>query len=143
MEATVDGVPIQNLQTYRVQSPMFNLTFPGNNAAGVSAGTGARSLSRRARGHLEGGATGPPGRQSPRCSQKDCRRRRGRHPRPAVQGRAELACRRRVAVRNLRFCRLLRHEGCHRLQAQGEQRLVTRGRRVLPREALGDHGERA
>jgi hypothetical protein len=39
MQATVDGVPIQNLQMYRVQTPLFNVTFPSNNAAGVSAGT--------------------------------------------------------------------------------------------------------
>jgi hypothetical protein len=39
MQVTVDGVPIQNLQMYRVQTPLFNLTFPSNNAAGASAGT--------------------------------------------------------------------------------------------------------
>jgi hypothetical protein len=40
MQATVDGAPIQNLQLYRIQTPIFNITFPNNNAAaGVSAGT--------------------------------------------------------------------------------------------------------
>jgi hypothetical protein len=39
MQVTVDGVPIQNLQMYRVQTPLFNLTFPSNNAAGASPGT--------------------------------------------------------------------------------------------------------
>jgi hypothetical protein len=39
MQASVDGIPIQNLQSFRTQTPLFNVTFPANNAAGVSAGT--------------------------------------------------------------------------------------------------------
>jgi hypothetical protein len=34
-EITVDGVNIGNLDSYRFQSPLFNLTFPENNIAGV------------------------------------------------------------------------------------------------------------
>jgi hypothetical protein len=38
MQASVDGVPVQNLQMYRVQTPLFNETFPSANGAGVSPG---------------------------------------------------------------------------------------------------------
>ena len=35
---TVDGVPINDLQAYRVTSGEFNMTFPVNNAVGVTPG---------------------------------------------------------------------------------------------------------
>jgi len=38
MVAIVDGVKLKNLENYRVQSPLFNLTLPVNNNAGVAAG---------------------------------------------------------------------------------------------------------
>jgi len=38
MQASVDGVPIQNPQLYRVQTSLFNETFPSTNGAGVSPG---------------------------------------------------------------------------------------------------------
>jgi hypothetical protein len=36
--AIVDGVELKNLEKYRVQSPLFTLTFPENNNNGVPAG---------------------------------------------------------------------------------------------------------
>jgi hypothetical protein len=36
--AMVDGVKLKNLEQYRVQSPLFTLTFPENNNNGVPAG---------------------------------------------------------------------------------------------------------
>jgi hypothetical protein len=38
-EINVDGVNIGNLDAYRFQSPLFNLTFPENNIAGVAPQT--------------------------------------------------------------------------------------------------------
>jgi hypothetical protein len=38
LSAEVDGVSIQNLQLYRVQSPIFDLTLPDNNIFGAPAG---------------------------------------------------------------------------------------------------------
>ncbi|MDQ3884756.1 MAG: hypothetical protein M3239_04855, partial [Thermoproteota archaeon] len=38
-EITVDGVNIANLDNYRFQSPLSNLTFPQNNIAGVAPQT--------------------------------------------------------------------------------------------------------
>jgi hypothetical protein len=38
LEATIDGMSIQGLEKYRVASPLFNLTFPENNVAGVPPG---------------------------------------------------------------------------------------------------------
>jgi hypothetical protein len=38
-EITVDGVNIGNLDSYRFQSPLFNVTFPENNIAGVQPQT--------------------------------------------------------------------------------------------------------
>jgi hypothetical protein len=35
IEATIDGVGLQGLEKYRVQSPLFNLTLPENNALGI------------------------------------------------------------------------------------------------------------
>jgi hypothetical protein len=43
-EITVDGVNVGNLDSYRFQSPVFNLTFPENNIAGVAPQT-ARAVS--------------------------------------------------------------------------------------------------
>lgn len=37
--ASVDGVPILNLQKYRIQSPPFNFTLPHNNILGMPANT--------------------------------------------------------------------------------------------------------
>lgn len=37
LNATVDGVPIPNLQKYRIQSPPFNFTLPQNNILGLPA----------------------------------------------------------------------------------------------------------
>jgi hypothetical protein len=34
-EITIDGVNVGNLDSYRFQSPLFNLTFPENNIAGI------------------------------------------------------------------------------------------------------------
>lgn len=39
LQATLDGVPIQQLDKYRVTSPLFNLTFPSNNIFGSPVGT--------------------------------------------------------------------------------------------------------
>jgi hypothetical protein len=38
-EITVDGLNIGNLDSYRFQSPLFNLTFPENNIAGIAPQT--------------------------------------------------------------------------------------------------------
>lgn len=38
-EITVDGTNVGNLDNYRFQSPLFNLTFPENNIAGVTPQT--------------------------------------------------------------------------------------------------------
>ena len=35
LNASVDGVPIPNLQKYRIQSPPFNFTLPQNNILGL------------------------------------------------------------------------------------------------------------
>ena len=37
LDATVDGVKTQGLQNYRVQSPLFNFTYPANNINGAPA----------------------------------------------------------------------------------------------------------
>jgi hypothetical protein len=37
VRVTVDGVDIPDMRDYRIQSPMFNLSLPENNAAGVPA----------------------------------------------------------------------------------------------------------
>ena len=39
-EITLDGINIGNLDSYRFQSPLFNLTYPENNIAGVAPQTG-------------------------------------------------------------------------------------------------------
>jgi hypothetical protein len=38
-EITVDGMNVGNLDSYRIQSPLFNLTYPENNIAGVAPQT--------------------------------------------------------------------------------------------------------
>jgi hypothetical protein len=38
LSATVDGVKLKDLEKYRVESPMFNMTFPSNNIFGQKAG---------------------------------------------------------------------------------------------------------
>ena len=38
-QITIDGVSIDNLDSYRVQSPVFNLTYPENNVAGLQPQT--------------------------------------------------------------------------------------------------------
>lgn len=38
-EITVDGINVGNLDNYRFQSPLFNLTYPENNIAGVTPQT--------------------------------------------------------------------------------------------------------
>jgi hypothetical protein len=43
-EITVDGVNVGNLDSYRYQSPFFNLTYPENNVAGVAPQT-AKAIS--------------------------------------------------------------------------------------------------
>jgi hypothetical protein len=37
-QATVDGVPLQSLNSYKVQSPLFNFTFPQDNIFGARPG---------------------------------------------------------------------------------------------------------
>ena len=44
LKIALDGKLLQNLQSFRVQSPLFNITFPENNAAGTQAGTTQVSL---------------------------------------------------------------------------------------------------
>jgi hypothetical protein len=39
LDATVDGVKTQSLQNYRVQSPLFNFTYPTNNVNGAPVGS--------------------------------------------------------------------------------------------------------
>jgi hypothetical protein len=38
MDAVVDGVKLNNLEKYRVESQLFDLTFPENNVFSVKAG---------------------------------------------------------------------------------------------------------
>jgi hypothetical protein len=38
LQVTVDGVILQDLKKYRIQSPIFNINFPQDNIYGVSAG---------------------------------------------------------------------------------------------------------
>lgn len=37
-QITIDGVPLQNIQTYKIQSPIFNFTFPQKNIFGGKPG---------------------------------------------------------------------------------------------------------
>jgi len=38
LKASIDGVPLKNLDQYRVKSPVFDVTFPANNIWGVKGG---------------------------------------------------------------------------------------------------------
>jgi hypothetical protein len=38
MEVTIDGTKLKNLENYRVQSPLFDLTYPDNNVFSVKPG---------------------------------------------------------------------------------------------------------
>lgn len=40
MSCEIDGVAINNLQSYRAESPLFDFTLPENNVLGVAAGPG-------------------------------------------------------------------------------------------------------
>jgi hypothetical protein len=39
LEASIDGVPLTNLNDHRVQSPVFSVTVPEDNLVGISSGT--------------------------------------------------------------------------------------------------------
>lgn len=39
LDVTIDGVKVENLQDYRIQSPLFNLTLPEDNVFGLPATT--------------------------------------------------------------------------------------------------------
>ena len=39
MRASLDGVPLKNLEKYKVTSPLFNITIPKDNVFGSPAGT--------------------------------------------------------------------------------------------------------
>ena len=39
LEASIDGIPLQNLSNYRIQSPFFNETLPNDNILGEPEGT--------------------------------------------------------------------------------------------------------
>jgi hypothetical protein len=39
LDVTLDGVKITGLQNYRVQSPLFNFTYPSNNINGAPVGS--------------------------------------------------------------------------------------------------------
>ena len=43
-EIIVDGITIENLEKYRFQSPLFNMTFPENNVVGAKPQT-AKAIS--------------------------------------------------------------------------------------------------
>jgi hypothetical protein len=45
LAATVDGMSIPDLQTYRVQSPLFSFTVPANNIVGIKGGTTTQGVS--------------------------------------------------------------------------------------------------
>jgi hypothetical protein len=45
LAATVDGMTIQDLQRYRVQSPLFSFTVPTNNIVGIKGGTTTQGVS--------------------------------------------------------------------------------------------------
>ncbi|MFL6315848.1 MAG: hypothetical protein ACJ73C_03785 [Nitrososphaeraceae archaeon] len=44
LNATVDGLPIPNLQKYRIQSPSFNFTLPQNNILGLPANVTTQAI---------------------------------------------------------------------------------------------------
>jgi hypothetical protein len=39
LEASIDGTPLQDLWSYRIQSPFFDVTIPNDNVFGASGGT--------------------------------------------------------------------------------------------------------
>ena len=39
LEVSIDGVPLQDLWNYRIQSPFFDVTLPNDNIFGISGGT--------------------------------------------------------------------------------------------------------
>ena len=39
LEFSIDGVPLQDIWNYRMQSPFFDVTLPNDNVFGISAGT--------------------------------------------------------------------------------------------------------
>jgi hypothetical protein len=39
LEFSIDGVPLQDIWNYRIQSPFFDVTLPSDNVFGISAGT--------------------------------------------------------------------------------------------------------
>lgn len=39
LNVSIDGKPVDNLKLFRMQSPLFDVTFPANNVAGVPPGT--------------------------------------------------------------------------------------------------------
>jgi hypothetical protein len=39
VEVAIDGIPVENIEEYRVQSPVFNLAYVENNALGVEPST--------------------------------------------------------------------------------------------------------
>ena len=39
LEASIDGVPLQDLWSYRIQSPFFDVTLPNDNIFGISQGS--------------------------------------------------------------------------------------------------------
>jgi hypothetical protein len=45
LAASVDGVKIQGLQKYRVQSPLFSISAPQNNMVGIKGGTTTQGVS--------------------------------------------------------------------------------------------------
>lgn len=45
LEVSVDGVPLQDLSDYRVQSPVFSLTLPEDAVFGLPSGTSTPNLS--------------------------------------------------------------------------------------------------
>lgn len=44
LNASIDGVPILNLEKYRIQSPVFNFTLPQNNIIGMPANTTTEAI---------------------------------------------------------------------------------------------------
>jgi hypothetical protein len=42
--ATLDGVPVTSLQSYRIESPLFEFTLPENNVYNLPAGTTAQAV---------------------------------------------------------------------------------------------------
>ena len=39
IDVTIDGIKIQDMEKYRIQSPLFSVTFPNGNVYGIPAGT--------------------------------------------------------------------------------------------------------